>query len=141
MEREVLLDILELETGGKNFNGESTAFGTVSSRGWVHENGNVQNSAGGLGGARGDSNIGVLRRQPKGNSARAFISVVENLTSGGRGRINNSEEAVDARNASAASSSYPRNIETAVVSAYIEKNVTADKRCTSPSFGRPKRFC
>ncbi len=114
-EKEILLDILEGLENGENFNAKSRAVSTVSSGGWMQQNGSAQNSTGGLGGTRGSSNAGVLQRQSKSKPARAFINVIENLTAE-RGRVNNKkEEAVDVSNTSAASSLYAQsgNINTA----------------------------
>lgn len=111
-EREILSDIMEVRVNGKSFNGESGAFGTVSSGGWVQQNGDVQNSAGSLGGTRSSANASVLQRQSKGKPTRAFINVIENLTTE-RGRVNNKEEAADVGATSTASSLYSEGVETA----------------------------
>ena len=111
-ETEYLKEMIEVLTDGENSDGESGAFSTVSSGSWMQQSTNLQDSVRGLGGTRSSANASVLQRQSKGKPTRAFINVIENLTTE-RGRVNNKEEAADVGATSTASSSYSEGVETA----------------------------
>ncbi len=106
-EKTYLINFMEELKNGENSDIKSSAFVAVSIGSWMQQGASNQNSVRGLGRGRSNSNAGVLPGQSKGKPSRAFINVLENLTTGerGRGRINNKvEEAVDAGDASTASS-------------------------------------
>ncbi len=79
LERDILLDVLEVYKSGENTDGKSMYVDWVFGGGWMQKINSVQNNKRNLGRGRSNRDVRVLQGQSQSNGSRAFWNVIENL--------------------------------------------------------------